>query len=73
MAKISQPAKRPDGYTGKAWTYRKTADGYQVLELDIRQGEVLTVTPEGEPNLKQLVPPVIEGLVADHLVGGDVA
>lgn len=71
MAKTSQ--KRSDEFSGTAWAVRRTPDGYQVLQLHLRDGEVYAILPVGEPNLKEIAPPTIEGLVADHLVGGSVA
>jgi hypothetical protein len=73
LAKTSQSTKRADTFSGTAWTAVRTPDGYQVLELHIAQGEVVVVAKKGEPNLKEIACPVIEGLVADFLVGGGVA
>lgn len=73
MAKISQPPKRSDAFSGIAWAVRRVDGAYQVLELHIEADTVVVVAPKGEPNLKEIAGPVIEGLVADHLVGGNVA
>lgn len=72
MSKTSP--KKPEGFTGIAWSVKPVADGcWAGFQLSIKDGTVVATTPIGEPNLKAIVGQNVGDELMEFMVGGRLA
>ena len=69
----SPQAKKPEGFTGRAWTVKRVPEQGNVWRmhvLDLVDGRIVSDTPEGTANAKEIIGSQIEGLISAEMVGG---